>query len=97
MKGWVLTRKALQVIEFPPAESNGMSCPFGANSKGDIVGHYQRVNEQVRGFLLSGGSFLSIEVPESTGTNAYGINDNGLIVGTYYDKSNKTHGFLLRR
>ena len=97
MKGWLLSRKGLQVLEFPPAEANGMSCPFGANSKGDIVGHYQRVGEQVRGFLYSGGRFINIEVPDSTGTQALGINEDGLIVGSYNDKNSKTHGFLLRR
>lgn len=97
MKGWLLTRKGLQVLEFPPAEMNIMSCPFGANSKGDVVGHYQRINEQVRGFLYTGGSFISIEVPDSTGTNAYGINDDRVVVGTYYDNNSKTHGFVMRR
>lgn len=96
MKGWLLNRQGLRVFEFPPAELNTMSCPFGANSKGAIVGHYQRAKEQVRGFLYTGGEFISIEVPDSTGTNAYGINDSGLIVGTYYDKNSITHGFLMR-
>ncbi len=96
MKGWLLTRKGLQLLEFPPAELNIMSCPFGANARGDIVGHYQRAKEQVRGFVYSGGQFLSIEVPNSTATNAYGINDSGVIVGTYYDKNSRIHGFLMR-
>jgi len=97
MKGWLLTRRGAQVFEFPPAESNTMSCPFGGNSNGELVGHYQRVNDQIRGFLYSNGRFVSLDVPGSTSTTAYGINDNGLIAGTYIDKDKKMHGFLMRR
>jgi hypothetical protein len=97
MKGWILTRGELRVIEFPPAESNAMSCPYGANSRLEIVGHYQRIGEAVRGFLYSNGNYVSIDVPDATATDARGINDDGLIVGHYTDKQSKTHGFLMRR
>lgn len=97
MKGWVLTKERLHVLEFPPAEQNGMTCPFGANSKGELVGHYQRRGEAVRGYLLSAGNFTSIEVPDATWTQASAINDAGLVAGHFVDKGNKTHGFLWRR
>jgi len=97
MKGYLLTRDGLQVIEFPPGENNSMTCPFSANSHLEVVGHYQRMGETIRGYLYSKGSYVSIEVPEATMTDARGINDDGLIVGFYTDKNSKTHGFLMRR
>jgi probable HAF family extracellular repeat protein len=97
MKGWWLTRGGLRLIEFPPAESNSMSCPVGVNSKGEVVGHYQRTGDQVRGFLYSNGNYVSIEAPDATYTEARGINDDGVIVGLYTDKNSKTHGFVMRR
>jgi uncharacterized membrane protein len=97
MKGYVLTRDGLQLIEFPPGEANTMTCPFGVNSHGDIVGHYMRTGDQIRGYLYSKGTYVSIDVPEATMTDVRGINDNGLIVGFYTDKNSQTHGFLTRR
>jgi hypothetical protein len=47
------------------------------------------------GFLYSGGSYTSIDVPGATGkggTQAFGINDAGQIVGTYSDSSG-SHGW----
>jgi probable HAF family extracellular repeat protein len=43
------------------------------------------------GYLLSGGSFTTLQVPGSVTTLAAGINDLGQIVGEYDNK----HAFLL--
>jgi len=42
-------------------------------------------------------SFVSIDFPGATTTNAYGINSKGDIVGSYVDSAGKTHGFFLSR
>jgi hypothetical protein len=48
------------------------------------------------GFLLSGGSFSTVDVPGSTYSAVYGLNDHGQIVGAYgLPGSNSTQGFLL--
>lgn len=94
MKGWMLTRSGLQIIEFPPGENNSMTCPFAVNAKGDIVGHYQRRGEAIHGYLLSKGTYTSFDVPDSTMTDARGISDEGVIVGVYTDRNSKTHGFV---
>ena len=39
----------------------------------------------VSSFLLNGGSFTPIDVPGSSGTNAFGINNAGQIVGSFTD------------
>jgi probable HAF family extracellular repeat protein len=39
-------------------------------------------------------AFTTLDVPNSTGTEAYGINDAGQIVGRYYDSNAHSHGFV---
>jgi probable HAF family extracellular repeat protein len=48
----------------------------------------------VYGFVLSDGTYTTINVPGSSRTIAYGINDLGQIVGLYSDASGQYHGFL---
>jgi hypothetical protein len=45
------------------------------------------------GFLYTGGSFTSIDVPGPVDTPAFGINNSGDIVGSF-DDARTTHGFL---
>ena len=97
MKGWVMTKNRFEVMEFPPAEENNMSCVFGGNSKGEFVGHYQRRTGPVRGFLYQNGRFDLIDFPDATATDVRGINDDGLIVGMYTAKDGKVHAFTLVR
>jgi len=47
-----------------------------------------------KGFLYSGGSFSTIEVPGAIQTVPTGINNNGQIVGWFIDTSRNYHGFL---
>jgi probable HAF family extracellular repeat protein len=58
------------------------------------VGQYADANGTFHGFLLSGGSFTTLDAPGSTLTLALGINDAGQIVGEY-EASGRFHGFLL--
>ena len=44
--------------------------------------------------LVPSYSFVSIDYPGATTTNALGINSRGDIVGSYVDSAGKTHGFL---
>ena len=87
----------MQVLDFPPGEMNGMTCGFGGNSKGEIVGHYQRTGDIVRGLYYKDGVHTSFEFPDSKRTDGLGINEDGVIAGYYVDQNNKTHGFVLRR
>ena len=47
------------------------------------------------GFLLETGTFITIDPPGSTSTQALGINTSGEIVGTFGDASGGFHGFLI--
>lgn len=78
----------------------------GLNSQGDITSDYcgstpclnspsnDRVDADLRGFLLSGGVYTAINPPAAVATLAEGINDYGDIVGLYIDASEKIHGYL---
>jgi hypothetical protein len=49
------------------------------------------------GFLLSNGTFTTIDFPGVTFTVAESITPQGDIVGFYEDSSGNDHGFLLSR
>jgi probable HAF family extracellular repeat protein len=63
----------------------------GINDSGQIVGYFGDA-AGLHGFLYSGGSFTTIDVPGAVQTIANGINDSGQIVGSFSDAAG--HGFL---
>lgn len=71
----------------PPLPSASNSQALVATQQGtpaalpDNSGHYR---------------FLTIDVPGSAGTSAYGLNNEGLVSGFYFDQSSNLHGFLWR-
>jgi probable HAF family extracellular repeat protein len=69
---------------------------FGVNDSGEIVGAYADSAAVLHGYLLSGGTFTTMNVPfpTATGTSPFGINNAGEIVGYWLD-STTGHGFLL--
>jgi hypothetical protein len=71
----------------------GFTIASGINARGQIVGSYLDASG-FHGFLLSGGKYTNIDVPNAGITFATGINDAGSIVGSYADSSGD-HGFLL--
>jgi uncharacterized membrane protein len=67
---------------------------YGTNDSGQIVGFFfDAGNTTTHGFLDTGGSFTTIDVPGATRTSAYGINKSGQIVGWFRDAFGD-HGFL---
>jgi probable HAF family extracellular repeat protein len=67
--------------------------PQGINDAGQVVGWYGSY-PLYHGFLLSGGSYTTLDVPGASATYAQGINDAGQVVG-WYTNALGTHGFLL--
>src|SRR5207245_2976935 len=59
-----------------------------------LVGQYADAGGTTHGFLLSGGSYSTLDVPGSTLTRALGINASGEIVGDYLDAGGMRHGYL---
>jgi probable HAF family extracellular repeat protein len=78
-----------------PGAAPGSTRAAGINNPGQIVGSFA-AGATTHGFLDTGGSFTTIEVPAPPpppGTVASGINDAGQIVG-YFNDGTFDHGFL---
>jgi len=65
----------------------------GINASGQIVG--LTFGGNAHGFLYSGGTYMTVDVPGALSTEADGINDLGHIVGTYFG-AGKFHGYIYR-
>ncbi len=91
--GYVLKDDTLTHIFY---EGSSTTVATGINDSGDIVGVYYTSDSGAHGFLLSGGIYTPIVLPEAWGawdTIPTDINRSGQIVGRYTD-INGTHGFL---
>jgi len=72
-----------------------MTLPSGINDSGQIVGTFGNLDSPGHGFLYTGGSFTTIDVPGASSTAAFGINNSGQIVGNFFDGStNHRRGFV---
>src|SRR5436309_2445328 len=78
-------------IIVPGAPRTGLT---NINNLGQTVGFFRDNAGVDHGFLLSGGSFTTVEPAGATASFANGINDSGQIVGQYTDASGTDHGFL---
>jgi hypothetical protein len=74
------------------AESTAPATSWGAN-KGEIVGDFRLADDPAlqHAFVLQGGDFTPIEVPDATATMTLGINAKGEIVGWYTTADGTTH------
>ncbi len=84
-------------IDFPGVQSGGVTYARGINDNNQIAGFYRYAGEaRTHGFLLDGGIFSTIDVPQSTRTEVFDINDSGQVVGYYEDSvGGGGHGFIL--
>src|SRR5262245_14279555 len=90
----MLTTYRYTVLDEPLAGSGfTFTTAYGINSSGQIVGSYRDVSGATHGYLYSGGTYTTLDVPAATVTEARAINDLGQIVGTYTDAGG-THNFL---
>src|SRR5262249_19300260 len=81
------------LINIDPPSATSFIEAFGINASGQIVGYYD--NTQRHGFLYSGGTYTTLDVPMTTYTEADGINDLGHVVGTY-QAGGKFLGYIYR-
>lgn len=66
-----------------PFASLTNSIATGVNNSGQIVGIWRDTSGTTHGFLDSGGTFSSIDIPSGLIGQALGINDAGLISGVF--------------
>jgi PEP-CTERM motif len=84
-------------IVLPPSFNAKGVVTSCVNNAGDIVGSYSPSSGAATqlGFLDIGGTFYSLDDPNSNGfTVPLGINNNGEIVGAYQGAAGPIHGFI---
>lgn len=100
--GFLLSAGNFTSLDVPGAAATSA---FGINPRGDIVGSYcdpapcppavQSGNLGNHGFLLSGGTFTSIDFPGAALTQAWKINSAGQVAGRYTGADGNWHVFLM--
>ncbi len=79
----------------PPTST--YSSANGINQKGTvIVGLFQDVGSQFKGFVYDGTRYRTIFFPGPGGTQALGVNDSNTVVGFFDGNDVFTHGFLIK-
>src|SRR5438874_2321005 len=78
----------------PFAKPGNNTLVFGINATGQIVGDYFDNLNKGHGFLYTAGTYVTLDVPGATVTQAFGINSSGQIVGVFADSNFKQHSFL---
>ena len=114
--GFLLTKGKYHTFDFPGANTSAAACNLlgggvtytaGISDEGVIVGGYCGTDDQLHGFLFTGGeslesdaapnpsAFRTINFPDAINSFASGINSEGKIVGGYQSADGHYHGFLL--
>ncbi|HTV65463.1 MAG TPA: hypothetical protein VMD98_07665 [Bryocella sp.] len=81
-----------EVITIPGAVGGAQAT--GINNSQWKCGFFIDQNQVNHGWLLQGGTFTQLDVPDSTFTQALGLNNNGQVVGAWIDGGGLTHGFV---
>lgn len=81
--GFVMTKKGVTQIDAPFPGTFYTSCNF-INDKGQVTGIYIDANS-FHGYIMSKGSFTSIDVAGAMGTQAVGVNNRGQAVGGWLE------------
>jgi len=66
----------------------------GINDKGQVVGQFQDTSGVWHGFLEEGGTYTTIDPPDSTYTYPSEINNSSTIVGSWNNLSGWSEGFV---
>jgi probable HAF family extracellular repeat protein len=82
---------ALTTFDVPGA-ANG-TVPNGINDAGEIVGSFTDASSVTHGFVQTGATYTTFDVPSASNTSALGINNAAQIVGDFAD-SVGVHSFI---
>jgi probable HAF family extracellular repeat protein len=100
---FLLSNGSFTSIDFPGAAETAtewISFVGGINASGDIASTYctsepcLNPSSNFHSFLLSAGTYTTIDFPVAAVTIAAGVNSSEDVVGGYFDSSGGIHGFL---
>jgi uncharacterized membrane protein len=95
--GFVLRNGRFTSFEVP-GSAPGTTAALGINDEGKVAGIYGDAQGDSFGFLRSGGTYRTIDLPPGGGTLATGVNEDGRVVGNYFPGDGSgTHGFVYSR
>jgi len=78
-------------VNYPGAVQTQLA---GINDTGTITGNYwQKLGGQFHGFVLTGSTFASVDVPKAKATSLGQVNNNNWFVGGYADSKDHGHAF----
>jgi hypothetical protein len=67
------------------------------NDNRDIAGFTTDANGNDTGFLIKGGTFYPVTIPNTAGTQVFGVNNSDELVGVYFQQNSTTpHGFAMK-
>jgi len=91
IKSWEAARRCHSSFCAAPTPS-----AIGIKTADEIVGFYEDSSGVFHGFLLSGGTYTTVDFPGAACTEAIDINDTGEVDGLYSLKSDcsSSEGFL---
>lgn len=84
-------------FEYPiiaPGDGQFFNIAEGINDSGAVVGRYKDTGGFYHGFLLSGGSYTTIDEGGGPNTWVMGINSAGSFVGSFGVQTPPEHGFV---
>jgi probable HAF family extracellular repeat protein len=87
-------RASYSFLTIADPNDNGYTVARGINDAGQIVGSYVDAGSVEHGFLVSGGTYSTVDVPGAATTQANGINDAGAISGYSSTSGGATTGFV---
>ena len=76
-----------------PDAAEGSTYVLGINDSGQLSGEYTDNDGNFHGFVLSGGTYSTLDFPGANFTYGGGINNFGVIVGQYQDSYGTIHGY----
>jgi probable HAF family extracellular repeat protein len=92
--GFVWRAGRFDILNVPNDHPLYGTVALGINDYSDVAGNYVDATGVRHGFLLSRGSYTTLDPAGSVLTVAEGVNNNGVVVGLYLDASGVQHGFV---
>ncbi|KAJ3143192.1 hypothetical protein HK100_003870 [Physocladia obscura] len=89
-----IATQAFADVTPPAAFACTSTTATSTNNNGDVVGFCDTDANTTISFFANSGSYLQLNVPGSTNTQAFGININRDVVGSFVDAEGVTHGFI---